>query len=133
MCFAPRVDANEDSIADDWALAHGLGPDDALLDRDGDGGTNQNEFLAGTNLDDPKSGFRVTEIKRDPDVIAITFQSVPGRFYVLDATTNVADGASWTPIVPNIIAVSTSTTVRDPDSLAFPNRVYRLRVLHERE
>ena len=74
----------------------------------------------------------MTEIIRDPQGIAITFQSIPGRFYVLDASDEIGNPLAWTTIVPNIIAVSTSTTVRDPGSIAFPNRVYRLRVLHER-
>jgi hypothetical protein len=48
-------DADTDGMDDTWELAHGLDPavDDAALDPDGDGFSNRDEFLLGT---DPRVG-----------------------------------------------------------------------------
>lgn len=55
FALAPASNNNDlyaDGLADDWESAHGLDPSDptdALLDSDGDGLTNQQEYTAGTN------------------------------------------------------------------------------------
>lgn len=52
LTIAGVVDRDEDGMADDWELAHGLNPNDpsdAALDPDGDGRSNLQEYLDGTD------------------------------------------------------------------------------------
>lgn len=51
------LDADEDGLPDEWEKRHGLNPGDAAdadSDKDGDGFTNMEEFLAKTDPADPK-------------------------------------------------------------------------------
>ena len=43
-----RLDLTLNGLPDDWESTHGLAPDDALLDPDGDGLTNLAEYFSGT-------------------------------------------------------------------------------------
>jgi hypothetical protein len=55
------VDADRDGLPDAWELRYALNPglDDRLLDADGDGQSNRDEFLAGTDPRDRESVLRL--------------------------------------------------------------------------
>lgn len=69
-----KRDSDLDGIPDDWELKYGLNPNlfDAAEDADGDGWTNLEEYLAGSDPKDPKSHpppvgkLRVDKIGREP-------------------------------------------------------------------
>ena len=61
------VDADRDGLPDAWELRYALNPglDDRLLDADGDGQSNRDEFLAGT---DPRDRQNLLRLRVTPSV-----------------------------------------------------------------
>lgn len=88
------ADADADGLPDFWETQNGLNPasgagaNGAAGDPDGDGFGNLEEYLAGTNPQDAASLLRVTELAGAGRVVS--WQSVPGRNYQVQATTNLA-------------------------------------------
>ncbi|MCX8155978.1 MAG: immunoglobulin domain-containing protein [Verrucomicrobiae bacterium] len=79
------VDTDQDGLPDDWERQNGLtvGINDANVDSDGDGHTNYQEFLAGTNPQDPNSvlALRATVVQGMP---VLQFLAVSNRAYRLE-------------------------------------------------
>ncbi len=71
----------------------------ATFDFDGDGATNEGEYLAGTIVTNPASVFRVTAFSGTPGDLLLSFPSVAGRHYQLEES---IDLANWTPIISNL-------------------------------
>lgn len=124
-------DRDGDGMPDDWEVQNGLNPDDpgdADLDSDGDGFTNQEEFIAGTDPQNAVDRLRITAIAIDGDSVEITFTSVPGKVYQLEATNDLAGGV-WEIALTNINGNGTDLTVVDEGASALLKRNYRVRVV----
>ncbi|MCX7872619.1 MAG: fibronectin type III domain-containing protein [Verrucomicrobiae bacterium] len=85
-------DLNMDGLPDDWQAAH-WGSNPALwqpgnVDSDGDGATNLQEFLAGTNPVDPRSVLR-TRISRSPQGRFLHWNTQPGLIYQVQTSTDL--------------------------------------------
>ena len=86
-------DTDGDGLPDGWETQNGLNPTNAIGldgangDPDGDGFTNLQEFLAGTDPQDASSLLAITDIAGTGRLI--TWQSIPGRNYQVLSTTNV--------------------------------------------
>ena len=109
----PFVDANHDGISDAWEQAFGI--TDPNGDADGDGFTNLDEYLAGTDPLDANSH----PISSDLTGIRLIIRAPgpgapPGTLYdlawpasligvQLESTTNLADPNSWVPISDPIV------------------------------
>ena len=101
---------------------------------DGDGQPNLAEYQSGTDPRDPASTPGATALQRDTQGLLLTFRTVPGRFYILEAKTDLTNPADpWMTIVPNIIATTRTTQVRDPNAGTFTQRNYRLRVTGQQQ
>jgi hypothetical protein len=84
-------DANFDGLPDDWqALYWGLNPltwPTASADGDGDGATNLQEFLAGTNPGSRDSSLRLAMI-RTAQGLWLNWNTEPGSVYQVQTSTN---------------------------------------------
>jgi hypothetical protein len=108
----------------------------ATADPDGDGMSNTNEFLAGTNPTNSLSGLRIiSAIKQGSDVV-ITWTTAGGRTNAVQATaggvggnysTNFAD-ISGPVIIPGSGDVTTNF-VESGGTTNNPARYYRIRLL----
>jgi uncharacterized repeat protein (TIGR01451 family) len=122
----PR-DSDHDGLPDDWELAHGLNPNDpsdAMLDSDGDGTSNLQEFLVGT---DPFvfDELRITSNRiAGNDVYELTIRASVGLTYAMETSTNLLN---WSSLF-TFIYQQTNQVVQAPFSLATPKSFYRLRV-----
>jgi hypothetical protein len=121
------ADTDHDGLPDQWELDHGLkvGVNDAQEDPDGDGMTNLEEYIAGT---DPKSAASVLRLGIVPGTnsVLLSFSAQPDIGYTLLWRNNMTSG-TWQSL-SNIATQSVlrTVTVRDNAPGAFPQRIYRV-------
>ncbi len=83
------LDSDHDGLPNDWEIAHNLDPYSSLGnngadgDPDGDGFTNLQEYLAGTDPQDPQSYLRIDSIHLLPGGVALRFLAVAGHSYTV--------------------------------------------------
>lgn len=84
--IAPGADSDHNGLPDAWELLNfghiGVDPN---ADPDGDGMSNLQEYLAGTNPNDANSALRITTITYGtaPNYVTLQWNSVPTRFYAI--------------------------------------------------
>jgi hypothetical protein len=121
-------DRNYDGLPDDWqsefwGTESRLWPP-AVQDTDGDGASNRDEFLAGTNPADPESVLRITLQQTDQGSL-VAWNSEPGGIYRLQSS---ADLAAWNDVGGNQFAAGRiSTVVVESGSAAAYYRIIRIR------
>ena len=104
------------------------GPQD---DSDGDGMNNGAEFAAGTN---PTNAASVLSMDLGPVTgastqgVVVIWQSVPGKRYDLDRSTNLVVSGAFLGFRTNILAQGDSTTVTDLTATAVGPYFYRVRL-----
>ncbi len=124
---ATGVDTDGDKILDQVEDATpGLNknnPADALTDLDGDGATNLQEIVAGTNPNDPASFLRLDSITI-PGSIQVQFNAKANSTYMIEYSDDVGSG-TWTRLaeVPSTTA-DHLVTLEDPTGN--PDRYYRI-------
>lgn len=131
------LDADADGLPDAWEILHGLRPDvasgvdGALGDPDGDGSTNMEEFLAGTDPQDPESVLKLTLSVLGNRRVKLEWPIQPGQSYVIqyaDDPNNVfsdlyrATNTIRSPLRPG------SIVDLPPSGPADIQRTYRLRL-----
>lgn len=94
------ADVDQDGLPDDWEIQNQLSPvtaGDRDLDSDGDGLTNADEFVAGTNPRDSSSflGLRAT---RKGGGLELSWQTAPERRYRLQKSKDLGHGNGWVDI-----------------------------------
>ena len=80
------------------------GPD---ADPDGDGLSNWQEFLAGTNPRNANSVLQISEVRKVPEGLALSWDSVAGRSYSIAVSTSLV--ARFLPLEGTIIGQSDKT------------------------
>ena len=107
-------DWNDDGIPDDWQEQYwgsnsGLWPS-ANADSDGDGVSNRQEYMAGTNPRDPNSVLRTsfTATAQGPRLV---WNTVPGQVYQVEQT---SDFSTWVPVGGLRFAPGTSDSISVP-------------------
>lgn len=107
------ADNDEDGMPDAWETANGLDsgdPSDAALDSDGDGQSNLDEYLAGTDPQSAASVFKITSFTRDPvaETVTIAWSVVAGKVYRVTSSGNLD---SWTTRATRLAAADGTESV----------------------
>ncbi len=122
------VDTDNDGIPDAWEAAHQLNAlfsGDAGLDPDGDGLSNLQEFLAGTNPNDPQSKLELLW-NVSPASLALRFQAAPGKAYRIEYCDSL-DSDGWFRLAEFSARPQTEwMEAIDPQNPRRPARFYRL-------
>jgi uncharacterized repeat protein (TIGR01451 family) len=132
------VDADSDGMPDVWELAHGLNPhdpSDASRDDDGDGFTNLQEYLAGTDPTNSVSGLQIISMVPQDNDVVITWTTAGGRTNVVQAANDAGSGFTnnFTDLSPLFIipgAGDALTNYLDVGGATnVPSRFYRVRLV----
>ena len=92
------LDSNGDGLPDAWELAHQLDPfarNNAEPDSDGDGLTNLQEFLSGSDPRNAESKLRIESVEvaeANAGAFLIRFQAEPGQSYTIQYRDGVEPG-----------------------------------------
>jgi hypothetical protein len=125
-------DADGDRIPDNWETAHGLNPhssDDAAQDADGDGQSNFQEFLAGTDPQNAHDYLRIERVEwvSNPSPAAkLRFLLRAGNVYELQYREALTSGVWQTLTSVGPEAANRSLELLDSDVSSATNRFYRI-------
>lgn len=110
-----QTDSDGDEMPDDFEHARPsaldpLDADDAEGHADDDGQCNRDEYVAGTDLEDPDSFFHVGYVQNGGDVNEVSWPSVAGRRYTVSYGFMEDGEFVFTPISPDVLADAPTNT-----------------------
>ncbi len=127
---AANPDTDADGLPDDWELLYfgTIGGTLPGADADGDGTTNLQEYLLGTNPVDARDRFAAATSNYDGTEFTATFRTVAGKRYQAEFKNRANDGA-WSPLGGVLTASGATLTITDAPGTE--SRFYRLRLVSE--
>ncbi len=117
-------DTDGDTLPDDYETSHGLNPNlasDAQSDSDGDGFTNAQEFVLGTDPQNRASTL-VLNVTFSSNNSLVTFSTVVGRTYVIERSDSLMP--PWTVVQGGIAGTGGSVVATDLNGATPPRRFY---------
>lgn len=138
MLPVAHLDTDADGMPDQWEALYAqpangvsaLNPsaDDGASDNDGDGVSNYDEYLTGTDPQDPDSQFGVRDIAKAGAIVTVTFGPVlPGRRYTVHAAPQ-ARAATWTAVTTLDVDEEADETAVQHDVGSADRQYYRVEV-----
>jgi hypothetical protein len=119
-------DRDGDGMPDDWEEMHELDPDDpddAILDADRDNVKNRDEYISGTDPQDPDSYLKVDSASKAGNVVTLRFNAVAGKTYTIQYKDSLRTG-SWTRLID--VSNATGPTEVTDGTATGTERYYRI-------
>ena len=94
-------------------------------DPDGDGWTNAQEFIAGTDPTNAASTLKISQLQIGGNDFIVSFPTVSGKTYRVERSDTLQAG-SWTTLSDNITGTGGTVQVTDPGAATQSKRFYRI-------
>ena len=102
---------------------------DAVRDDDGDGFSNLQEYLAGTDPADPASRLRIMSSVITGNNVQVSFASVLDKNYLFERSVSMTP-TNWTIVTQGVAGTGGTLPITDPGGATnIPSRFYRVRLM----
>jgi hypothetical protein len=129
--FRPNEDTDNDGLADDWELNYfgSTATTSGFADPDGDGKSDFDEFLAGTNPTNAMSRLCIRSLTVDDTNVLIGWQTVGGRTNVVQTASSLT--GVFADLSPPLVIPGSGDVIADYSDYGggtnLPARFYRVR------